>query len=98
MVDMLSCFTTGTFGDMECFLVNGFGALFGGPEFLTIVTMAFSLILTFKLKLPPDLAVVWNVALLLVATTSFAPEWLFWAVLIAVLTMAGWGLYKWANR
>lgn len=94
----LGCFTTGTFGDIECMITQGFGSLFGGAEVMTVFAVMIGLFLCFYLRLSFNLSVVFMLGLTLVSTAAFAPEYLLSVGLILAACIAGWGLYRWVNR
>lgn len=93
-----TCFTTGSFADIQCILGQGFSGILGGPIVATIIVLILALILSFKLRLAPELIVVFMFSIIFVSAMAFAPDWIKWAFLIILAIIVGFGVNKFLKR
>ena len=93
-----SCFTTGSFSDMECILSHGIGGMFGGAIIATLIIMIGTLIFLYRLKLQPELIAVVMSCEFLIMMFVMAPPWMFWTVILLLLILAGFGFSKFLKR
>lgn len=90
----LNCFTTGGFGDIECIIGQGFGGMLGTPLIATIVLIIIGLVISFKLRLPPELTIVFMVSLVSVMVYGITDQWIYSIFIIIVAIISGIGYYK----
>ena len=94
----LTCFSTGSFADIECIIGSGLLSIFGNPIYLTLISMVFFVALAWKLKLPLDLTAIFLLGIVSVFTLTFVEQWVQWLIIIFLAIGAAYGLYKFIKR
>jgi predicted neutral ceramidase superfamily lipid hydrolase len=94
----LACMTTGSFSDLQCILGHGFLGLFGNYAVALIFSMLAWIFISRKFNLSFDFTLIGGLTLVFFLTFLVAPQWMFFAFALILLTIAGWGYYKWGRR
>lgn len=103
MVSYLQNFTnviaTGTSFNGTAAPVAGIAGTFGDPMILGIAGIAIMLIIVWKMKVTPDLMIVFTITMLAIVTnslvgTALLPSWIYWFFIMGGLVVFGLGLIK----
>jgi len=94
----LTCFTTGTFADIECLLSQGFYLIFGNSILVSLFVVFAGVLLSYKMRIPLDLTAIFLFGLIFILNLGVAEQWVFWVFILIMAIGSAYGYYKFTKR